>query len=116
MQALRPAPAPGAGSLATPAGAISFPQTPWDVACLLSADYAGAAPCTRAGGQPPGNPRWGHFISPDPLKFRIFAVPDFLASCLYLATAVEQLLPIGTQTFYIAQAGHELVERSPYQK
>jgi hypothetical protein len=72
MQALRPAPAPGASPLATPVGAVSLPQTPWDMALLLSRAYAGAAPCTRAGGPPPGNPRWGRFTSPNPLKFRAF--------------------------------------------
>jgi hypothetical protein len=47
-------------------------------------------PAPAAGGRRPLHPRWGHFISPDPLKLRLFAVPNSALSCLHLATAVRR--------------------------
>jgi hypothetical protein len=56
-------------------------------------------PAPAAGGRCPLHPRWGHFISPDPLNFRPFSVPNSALSCLFLATAAQQILPIGAESY-----------------
>jgi hypothetical protein len=97
----------------TPAGAISLRRS--------STAFCGLCrrlrPAPAAGGLRPLHPRWGHFISPDPLKFRSFSMLSVPLSCLYLAPAVRGNLPIGIREFSAQRhPGHELADRYLHQK
>jgi hypothetical protein len=94
LQVLRPAPAPGACPQHPRWGRFS---SPFGVGST-SPPYAGAAPCTRAGGQPPAPPL-GPFHFPKPLEIQVFFSAAFPSIMPLLAPAAEELLPIGAESF-----------------
>jgi hypothetical protein len=63
----------------TPAGAIALLPGGRRIAGLCRR----LRPAPAAGGLRPLHPRWGHFISPDPLKCRSVGVPSLYLSCLF---------------------------------